>query len=394
MIVWLAAAGFALMPAAALAQRAAPAATVAASAQEAAPAAAVAAPAARAVAPVQEVELEVAAAVQKAVTPAREHDFEALAEDVEVMRRILVESLRDHYEAMATVDAPEAAALQQRKTALEQDLSVAAREGYLLTHPGISGPNSVLARYRAVAGQVAHADEFRAQGFCIPGSGVFFTLDVAVPLKMVKEPAPNDENASTDAWEAAKRAVQQGAPLAPRTAGAKPERWVMDPDATAGVIDAILDAIAEHGWRIEQLRPSEVITVAVRFTAPGGGGHGGFSRGRASREYDRALDLLIRSQSDASAARGVTPRHVMIQASKKNLDAIHAGRLDRKTFKKQVRTVEYTSMAAAGPAREVLPTVLPTTGGPGVLPPTAGEAPVVIEKRNEPSRTTKSRSRR
>lgn len=170
---------------------------------------------------------------------------EATAEGVEILRRILAESLdkafRDDREGNA-------------------QLELRRMEG-LVTSLWAGGQT------------VQHS-----RAFHLPDVGLFFSLDAALPVvekKDVKEEPPPGEKPKDDEWEEMRREVRGDTSHLPgfvtRQRTLRVRQSEIDPRAIEQVTDLVLKTVARHATRIEGLAPQETITVALRLS---GRGHG------------------------------------------------------------------------------------------------------------------------
>ena len=117
--------------------------------------------------------------------------------------------------------------------------------------------------------------------FHLPGAGVFFSLDAALPM-IAKTTATKDEPAGDaprdDEWEKYRREVRGGgdASLPGGTYVLRSREAIemeIDPTAVDKLIDSALQALARHTARIEGLGTQETITLAVKIS----GGYGGLT---------------------------------------------------------------------------------------------------------------------
>ena len=172
------------------------------------------------------------------------------AEGLEILRRILVDSLEKTFQAEKK---------EQRVTV--NDERVEGIVQLLMT---------------------GHQTVENSRVFHLPDAGVFFALDVALPM-VAKKPAAKDEPAGDaprdDEWEKYRREVRGGGdaslPGGTYVLGTRAEAVEMeiDPTAVDKLIDTALQALARHTTRIEGLGSQETITLAVKVS----GGYGGLT---------------------------------------------------------------------------------------------------------------------
>jgi len=181
-------------------------------------------------------------------------------EDVEIMRRLLVEA----------IDQTRTAGVRWLvDTSLNANSELSLLSGLTLSTSGAGG--SVVTHSR---------------GFQAPGLGALFSIDAQVPTVQADAPEMTDdpEPDRDDAWERVKRQLQTGrketdetdpllgtihdrSALLLTTLGRANQRaWTLDPEAMQAVTDAVLETLATHGRRIRDLKDRDPITVAIHFT--------------------------------------------------------------------------------------------------------------------------------
>ena len=164
------------------------------------------------------------------------------AEDVEIMRRVLVKAINERPGASIRV-APES---------LPTVFGVYSAQADLLTTSGTG---------------VTHS-----RAFHVPGAGAVFTLDVDVPVRQVLRTPETDEAEDSDsAWDEARDELHGRA----RT----PEGWFdavqlpklaeleIDAEHVDEIQDTILDTLTRFASRIRGLGSSEHLTVVVHLEA-------------------------------------------------------------------------------------------------------------------------------
>ena len=170
-------------------------------------------------------------------------------EDVEIMRRILVQEVAGELRG-------------QEADVLPLLFDSGADASFLGTSLGLS--------------LVSSEPVSQSRGFYLPGSGVILTLEVTAPVRPV-EPGSDEAAPGDDPWTRMERQVRgQEAPTS--NPGRRPgtfmsavrevntKRWVIDAEVVDRIEDVLLDTLARHGARIEGLDPGETVTVAVRVS--------------------------------------------------------------------------------------------------------------------------------
>ncbi len=161
------------------------------------------------------------------------------AEDVEVMRRLLVKELGE----LAPAHAPEEAA-----------------DGFTTSYAQGVWAYSLGGRNDGVT---------HARGFVVPGVGAVFTIDLELPVYETEPGASSDEREDDDAWEQARREVQSGGGFKGAVAVARTKTYRIDPQALDAAIDRVVETLASHGNRIRGLGPGESITVLLNASSSG-----------------------------------------------------------------------------------------------------------------------------
>jgi hypothetical protein len=222
---------------------------------------------------------------------------EGTAEGVEILRRILVEALNE--------------------TAPDQHGS-AQRFGYRMRlFENLKDDHLVTGLW------AADQDVTHSRGFHVPGAGVFFALDVRVPL-VHAEPTPIDgqgDGEEDDEWERIKSEVRRGTSAGTGLVDGRaiqvwkgPEEHgtlTLDRDAIRRIEDAVLRTLARHASRVEGLASGDAITVALHLS-----GSGSLPVVLGQPDTDEDSEELESYQAWAFLAGGETPeRHLVIRVS-------------------------------------------------------------------------------
>jgi hypothetical protein len=173
---------------------------------------------------------------------------QATAEGLEILRRILGEAIDGAF--------PE-------KAEDGDGTKIGARHTFQL---GIV--TSLMTGHRAVQ---------HSRAFHLPGVGLFFALDAALPVVAEKEAPeqPAEGLARDDAWERTRREVRgeflgDGRRMKRAFHVVSAERSEIDPAAIERLIDVVLGTLARHAGRVEGLAPGETVTVALRLSGTQG----------------------------------------------------------------------------------------------------------------------------
>lgn len=174
------------------------------------------------------------------------------AEGLEILRRILVDSLEKTFQA-------------ERK---EQRVTMNGGQAEGIVQLLVTG----------------HQTVENSRVFHLPDAGVFISLDAALPM-VAKKTAAKDEPAGDaprdDEWEKYRREVRGGGDADLPSGGyifrmrGDATEMEIDPAAVDKLIDASLQSLARHTGRIEGLGTQETITLAVKISGGFGalGGH-------------------------------------------------------------------------------------------------------------------------
>ncbi len=240
--------------------------------------------------------LHVAPLLTRPTLPARPQEesqrLEEVAEDVEILRRLLVQALEP--ERSGTLFDPDTGALSLM---------------------GLTASQSVVTYY---AGSQRAG---RSRGFRVPGNGVFYSFDLELPVALEQEAASREGStaAQDDDWERTRREVRGGTSEDTRAvyqiyfdaalrAGSQ-GRWGIDPKAREEAVDAVLRILAKHGSRLRGIAPGETIVVALFIEGSSGASPRLTRTGRAQEQTAKdgtsALTNLLAQQAP--------PEHLVIQ---------------------------------------------------------------------------------
>jgi len=213
------------------------------------------------------------------------------AEGLEILRRILVDSLEKAFETDKPKDV---------RTTFGAPLGTGHFEGEGLISLLYAGQQTV---------------EF-SRVFHLPGAGVFFALDVSLPMVEAKEePQPAGDAPRDDEWERYRREVRGGGgeELPGGVQVWRKRRMELDPSAIDKLIDSSLQALARHTARVPGLDAGEKVTLAVRL----GGSMQGLWSTSAPLEVEGEPDVAATGQarqlfSYSLATTGDTPSRNLV----------------------------------------------------------------------------------
>jgi hypothetical protein len=179
--------------------------------------------------------------VRAGAPPASANTSPETAEGVEILRRVLVEALDKAFEEK---DKDERGEFRS-----EQGLFLEGRV------------TSLWAGGRSVQ---------HARAFHMPGAGLFFALDLSLPVIKKERDETGTDQPQDDEWERARSELRgtyarDGVALRRLYVGDRTEGEI-DPKAIERATDTLLRTLARHVGRIEGLDASETITVALRLS--------------------------------------------------------------------------------------------------------------------------------
>ena len=159
------------------------------------------------------------------------------AEGLEILRRVLIDTLDEAFQG--------------------------DRQGEQVLFNSSPGVDGMVMNLFASGQTVQHA-----RAFHMPGAGLFFALDVALPVvKKQADPSGSDQP-QDDEWERARRQVRGDGP-GYHLRGLRltsPVAGEIDPQEIERTTDLVLRALARHVGRIEGLGAYESVTVALRLS--------------------------------------------------------------------------------------------------------------------------------
>lgn len=196
--------------------------------------------------------------------------YRAMNEDIEIMRRVLVKELMDHFGVGYTLG----------KTLFDQLDKDEDDEGSGKT--AYSRAQNLFEYGLRWHGQ----NHYNSRGFYVPGSGVVLSLDVDVPVKEAPKKKKKAQT-SRNLWEEAEKEYRQGSSSASSFTNVKKEEqksWILDSETIEEVIDILVETVARNGTNMEHLSPRDRFTLLVTFKG------------------DRSLDKLAMATRDARLA--------------------------------------------------------------------------------------------
>jgi hypothetical protein len=241
-------------------------------------------------------------------------DLAAMAEDIQIMQRVIARTLQDHLEEEGTAATSADPGVLLAKMADEEDAERA----------------SALSLY-AAAGSTAQlwtrSLDLDVMGYYVPGTGVVFTLKLPVP---VKEVDVAEEDSKPDLWKQIESQVRgTGSPTIRLGRPPKPVKHVtLDAGALDRAVDALVKTVGEYGARIEQLGGDEsiILTARVRMQP---------SRPSAEKLLATTYTVLYQWIPQATADR------VIIKVPVADARAFREGQVDLTAFKERCRIVKY-----------------------------------------------------
>ena len=189
------------------------------------------------------------------------NELDAIAEDIEVMQRLLGKALSRHYGAKA--DAGEETvlgSLPQFGRFSDARKSQGDEDHLLAWYHSLAASNFSIAR---------QTKTFAVAGYYVPGSGAFFTLSLPASVTEA-DPSPEQDKVKDDLWSQTEGEVRGTNRHYAWIHGAEPTKTVvLDEGALNETVDVLLEAVAKYGSRIEGLSAGDSIVLAARVQPEG-----------------------------------------------------------------------------------------------------------------------------
>ncbi len=178
-------------------------------------------------------------------------DAEALAEldeSISIMARVLRKSIERRFEARETEETD-----RQGETAFG-------------TKKSQNQQNANLALFAAIAaGQDNQRQVTSSRGFVLPGVGVVFVINVELPVEKVEQPS------DASLWDEAKDEIERGTSAREASnpflayGGQVAEKYRFAKGHVGDVRDAVLEALAQNGRRLEGVGNDQSVFVTIRL---------------------------------------------------------------------------------------------------------------------------------
>ncbi|UCE59958.1 MAG: hypothetical protein JSU63_21250 [Phycisphaerales bacterium] len=196
-----------------------------------------------------------------------ELDYAAMAEDIEIMQRILGKALQDHFNAKK-LDSDEAAleALPVIANVIGK-VEGSVLESSVMTRQYALGINDYLRylpRHQIALSAATLPSNFNIEGFYVPGTGVMYTIKFSTQLK--KETLVEDEDReSEDLWNAVKTEIRGDHPRVVWNIGSTSTRtrYVLDEDDLDRTVEVLLKTVGDYGSKMTQLTSNESIFLVA-----------------------------------------------------------------------------------------------------------------------------------
>ena len=184
-----------------------------------------------------------------------------IAEDIEIMQRLLGKALSRHYGGKAGRAGDNTLNLVPwARSALDPTGSKTKDEEVALLY-------ALSANQRARL--VSRSNRFNVTGYYVAGVGALFTFKLPVSLKEA-ESSPEREEAKDDLWAQTEGEVRGTHQPGLRIGGVRTRKnMVLDESALDESIDVLLEAVGKFGLRIEGLSTNDSIVLAARLEGAG-----------------------------------------------------------------------------------------------------------------------------
>lgn len=200
------------------------------------------------------------AAAWESPTGDAETDYTAVAEDIEIMQRILQKALQTHLAGRVTwFGAPKkddtwtTVPGDDRRDTATDDLSAA----HLYALGAHHFPRAAASR------------DFNMRGYYVPGTGVLYTLEFTAQTRQAAETEDEDrEQVQDDLWKQIEGEVRGGrrpvtSPKGDFFAEAKTQRYEIDPDDLNSTIEVLIKTVGQYAPRIECLGAEDFVILAA-----------------------------------------------------------------------------------------------------------------------------------
>lgn len=270
-------------------------------------------------------------------------DLVAMSEDIEIMERILNKALARHFgriEKRYAELAPENVA----PTSDEPDDTWRATAFYRLATTNYQ--KSFL-----------RSANLKVEGFYVPGTGVFFTLDLPTKLEEV-DPPVEQEKTDEDLWKETEGELHRGAASAlfSRQSNKKKQtRYILDQADLKRHSDVLLETIGKYGTRIEQLSTGDSIVLAVRIKAK--------APPRPKTDLTAAYNLALLQSSWAGGRPHRLVMRIPISAIRNYQRSQEAGRAGLSDLRKATEIVHYRASASGRTVTWASPFYVETSTG-------------------------------
>lgn len=265
-------------------------------------------------------------------------DYSSLVEDIEIMQRVLVKTLRDHFAPSLTLrsgvpvlsEIPAIGRLFEGDAA--KDDSTAARAALLYQYQTATGNLAYTNRLTSYSSKVS------IEGFYVPGTGVIYTLKLPAATKEV-DPPTKPEAPKEDLWSKTEDEIRrsniftvyQGSGL---RGSKKPKVHMVDEEKLAETVDLIVSTVAQYGSHIEQLSSGESIILAARLNSVSTG----YTTGTAVNLFG-LVSRGGRARSD----------RVIIRVPVTVMRDFAAGKINKQQCRERCEVTRYSGSAAKAP---------------------------------------------
>jgi hypothetical protein len=266
-------------------------------------------------------------AVEKDEAASKETDLTAMAEDIEIMQRIIDRTLREHFAGRRTPGTW---------------FDPSGGYGVLLDGgKDDEKKRSELSYYIALGQlQLAYSNfrHFNVVGYYIPGTGVLFTLDISVPTEQVD--VPEQEESKPDLWKQMEGEVRGLRTVWPSiTQTEKPQKtFIVDQDELDDTVEVLIKTVGEYGSRITQLSDSESMILAIKATAQ----VTFFSSGRKTAESLLATTYNLYYRG----SHGAPPQRVIVQVPVTAIRDFESRKIALDALKEKVVVTQYPAHAS------------------------------------------------
>jgi hypothetical protein len=173
-------------------------------------------------------------------------DYDAMAEDIEIMRRVLRKALTEHHAPTDRDKAPEPEESLNKK----------------LTTPGAVEDSALLFYTMATKESAQTRPNYRLEGFYVPGTGALYTLNLPVAVSVADG---EDALSEHDLWTQTRAELNHRDGVRLWSTQRSQIEWEIDSTRYRETLRVLIETIGRYAGRMEQLASDEAVVVVARL---------------------------------------------------------------------------------------------------------------------------------